>query len=200
MNQQKDTPNKLSKILLGGVLLSIITTQVGQSLPSSGAAEHKAASPSATAAKEKKKVPAKSHRETVLDNLSGAKRLTDKQLVQLLYATGFRGNSLRTAWAIAKRESGGQPTAYNGNSRTGDKSYGLFQINMIGDLGPSRRAKFGLKSNNELFNPVVAARAAYQMSGGGKNWSAWDIDSNGYNGGTHRSSYLKWLAKYPGSS
>jgi hypothetical protein len=194
MNQQKDTPNKLSKILLGGVLLSIITTQVGQSLPSSGAAERKAASLSATAAKEKKKAP------TVLEKLSGAKRLTDKQLVQLLYATGFRGNSLRTAWAIAKRESGGQPTAYNGNSGTGDKSYGLFQINMIGDLGPSRRAKFGLKSNDELLNPVIAARAAYQMSGGGKNWSAWDIDSNGYNGGTHRSSYLKWLAKYPGSS
>ena len=200
MNQQKDTPNKLSKILLGGVLLSIITTQVGQSLPSPAAAEHKTAAPSATAAKEKKKVPAKPHRVTVLEKLSGAKRLTDKQLVQLLYATGFRGDSLRTAWAIAKRESGGRPTAYNGNSGTGDNSYGLFQINMIGNLGPSRRATFHIKSNNELLNPVVAARAAYQMSGGGKNWSAWDIDSNGYNGGVHRSSYLRWLAKYPGSS
>jgi len=71
---------------------------------------------------------------------------------------------------------------------------------MIGNLGPSRRATFHIKSNNELLNPVVAARAAYQMSGGGKNWSAWDIDSNGYNGGVHRSSYLRWLAKYPGSS
>jgi hypothetical protein len=197
MNQQKDTPNKLSKILLGGVLLSIITTQVGQSIPSSGAAEHKVASPSATAGKEKKKVPAKPHRITILEKLSGAKRLTDKQLVQLLYATGFRGNSLRTAWAIAKRESGGRPTAYNGNSWTGDNSYGLFQINMIGSLGPSRRATFHIKSNNELFNPVVAARAAHQMSRGGRDWSAWDIDSNGYNGGTHRSSFLRWLAKYP---
>lgn len=164
MNQQKDTPNRLAKIILGGVLLSIVTTQAGQATSSSGAVGHPAASPSLTVAKEKKKVPAKPHRVTVLEKLSGAKRITDKQLVQLLYATGFRGNALRTAWAIAKRESGGRPTAYNGNSGTGDNSYGLFQINMIGELGPSRRAKFHLKSNNELFNPVVAARAAYQLS------------------------------------
>jgi hypothetical protein len=34
--------------------------------------------------------------------------------------------------------------ALNLSKRTGDSSYGLFQINMIGDLGPERRDKFNL--------------------------------------------------------
>ena len=115
----------------------------------------------------------------------------------ILYQAGFRGNSLRTAWAVAMKESTGRPTAYNGNRYTGDNSYGLFQINMLGSLGPSRRASFHIKSNNELFNPLVNAKAAYKMSNGGKNWSAWDIDSSGYNGGRSRGRYLHWLTQYP---
>jgi hypothetical protein len=44
---------------------------------------------------------------------------------------------------------------------------------MIGQLGPDRRKKFGLKSNAELFNPVKNAEITYYMSNGGKNWIAW---------------------------
>ena len=115
----------------------------------------------------------------------------------LLYEAGFRDTHLKQAWAIVMKESTGRPTAYNGNEATGDKSYGIFQINMIGSLGVDRRAKFNLSSNNELFNPLKNAKIAYHMSNGGNNWSAWNIDSTGYNGGSGRAKYLEWLAQYP---
>ena len=99
--------------------------------------------------------------------------LDDSQLEELLWAVGFEGKGLRTAWSIAKRESNGRPMAYNGNKSTGDSSYGIFQINMIGDLGPNRREKFDLRSNILLFDPVVNAEIAYYMSSGGQDWSAW---------------------------
>ena len=62
-------------------------------------------------------------------------------------------------------ESGGNPNAFNGNSNTGDKSYGLYQINMIGNLGPARLKQYNLKSNDDLFNPEVNIRVMIKMSG-----------------------------------
>lgn len=116
---------------------------------------------------------------------------------EILHEAGFRGQNLKEAWAIVMRESTGRPTAHNDNYSTGDNSYGIFQINMIGDLGVARRDMFGLKSNKELFNPLTNAKIAHHMSRGGEDWSSWDIDSSGYNGGVGRSRYLEWLAKYP---
>lgn len=101
------------------------------------------------------------------------RQLTDKELKELLYAVGFRGQGLIKAWAVAKKETNGRPLAYNGNSKTGDSSMGLFQINMISMLGPERRAKYGLNFSAELLNPVVNAQIAYHMSSGGDDWSAW---------------------------
>ena len=99
--------------------------------------------------------------------------LTGEGFINLLKAVGFEGTSLKKAWSIAKRESNGRPLAYNGNRKTGDNSYGLFQINMIGDLGPERLEKFDLKSNRELFDPVTNAEITYYMTDGGSDWSAW---------------------------
>ena len=99
--------------------------------------------------------------------------LTDKELKQLLEAVGFEGKALRTAWAIAKRESNGRPMAYNGNRNTGDSSYGIFQINMLGNLGDVRKEKFDLRSNVLLFDPSINAEIAYYMTRGGQDWSAW---------------------------
>ena len=48
--------------------------------------------------------------------------LSDEDLKHLLATVGFEGKALRTAWAIAKRESNGRPMAYNGNRNTGDSS------------------------------------------------------------------------------
>ncbi len=99
--------------------------------------------------------------------------LSDLELKELLEAVGFEGKALKTAWAIAKRESNGRPMAYNGNRKTGDSSYGIFQINMLGNLGIDRKEKFDLKSNILLFDPVINAEITYYMTQGGTDWSSW---------------------------
>ncbi len=101
---------------------------------------------------------------------------------------GFEGQNLKEAWAIAKKESNGRPLAFNGNTKTGDSSYGIFQINMLGMLGPDRRNKYDLDHNADLFNPVVNAQIAFHMSNGGENWSAWK-------GITPRTK--EWIGKFP---
>ncbi len=116
--------------------------------------------------------------------------LTDEELKELLIAVGFKGKALETAWAIAKRESNGRPMAYNGNRNTGDSSYGIFQINMLGELGVDRKEKFNLKSNILLFDPVINAEITYHMSQGGQNWTAW----KGLNAAAQ-----KWLPLFPKS-
>jgi hypothetical protein len=127
-------------------------------------------------------------KEATLKKYHNADALTDKELVELLSAVGFTGQDLKEAWAVAKKETNGRPLAHNGNRKTGDNSYGLFQINMIADLGVARREQFGLESNAELLNPVVNAQIAYHMSKGGKDWSAWK-------GMTPRTK--EWLSKFP---
>ena len=117
-------------------------------------------------------------KQEVLDSFSKeiykpSEMLTDEELLLLLKTVGFEGSSLKKAWSIAKRESNGRPLAYNGNRKTGDSSYGIFQINMIGNLGPERLEKFDLKSNKELFDPVTNAEITYYMTDGGSDWSAW---------------------------
>lgn len=84
--------------------------------------------------------------------------------------------ALASAIAIALAESGGNPRAHN--PRPPDDSYGLWQINMLGDLGPSRRAQLGIASNDALYDPATNARAMYVISGGGTNWRPWST----YNG------------------
>lgn len=105
--------------------------------------------------------------------------LTDKELKELLWAVGFEGKALKTAWAVAKSESNGRPMAYNGNRKTGDSSYGIFQINMLGNLGIDRKEKFELRSDELLFDPVINAEITYHMTQGGTNWSSWSSMKNG---------------------
>ena len=124
----------------------------------------------------------------LLSKYENATELSDKELKELLSLVGFKGQNLKEAWAIAKKESNGRPLAFNGNKNTGDSSYGIFQINMIGELGPDRRDKFELDANSDLFNPVINAKIAYHMSDGGENWSSWK-------GITPRTK--EWLEKFP---
>lgn len=102
-----------------------------------------------------------------------AAKLTNTQLITLLKTTGFTGYNLKVAWAVVMKESRGHPLSHNKNRSTGDNSYGLFQINMIDSLGEARREKLGLKHNAVLLDPVTNVKAAYHMTNGGKNWSAW---------------------------
>jgi hypothetical protein len=132
-----------------------------------------------------------------LSDFENKSSLTDIELRDLLIAVGFEGKALRIAWAIAKKESNGRPFAYNGNAKTGDSSYGVYQINMIGDLGPERRIKFSLDSNSDLFNPVVNAQIAHHMSKGGEDFSAWKISKSDYNSATAEPKFQMWLKKFP---
>jgi hypothetical protein len=102
-------------------------------------------------------------------------RINDRELMQLLYAVGFRGQGLITAFAVAKAESSGNSRAHNPNRATGDDSYGLFQINMIGRMGPERRRAYRLSSNSDLFDPVRNAQIAFDMSNQGRNWTPWSV-------------------------
>jgi hypothetical protein len=78
--------------------------------------------------------------------------------------------------AIALGESGGNTRAHNDNPATGDNSYGLWQINMRGQLGPDRRREFGLSSNDQLFDPATNARAMVKIlrSQGVRAWSVFN--------------------------
>lgn len=90
---------------------------------------------------------------------------------------GGSAASAPVAAAIALAESGGRPDAHN--PKPPDDSYGLWQINMLGRLGPARRQQFGLSSNDQLYDPVTNARAAVAISSGGTNFGAWSTYTNG---------------------
>lgn len=110
---------------------------------------------------------------------------------------GFPPSTATKMVAIARRESSFNPSAFNGNSATGDKSYGLWQINMIGNLGPDRRRAAGISSDDQLFIPANNARAAMYLWGGndanlgrhwyidGRNDGKWNIN--------YRQLYLSFL-------
>jgi hypothetical protein len=122
---------------------------------------------------------------------------SDEELVRMLSTIGFEGKALKVAWAVVKKESNGRPLAFNGNVKTGDNSYGIFQINMIGGLGVARRDKFDLDSNKDLFDPVVNAQIAYYMSNEGSDWSSWGVGKFPYNGNTEQSNFNLWITKFP---
>lgn len=100
-------------------------------------------------------------------------QLSKIDLVEVLESVGFSGHGLIMAIAIVHLESTNKIYAHNQNSATGDNSYGLFQINMIGSMGPARLEKYGLDKNEDLFDPYINAKVAYKISDGGKSWGAW---------------------------
>ena len=132
-----------------------------------------------------------------LDKYRGATELTASELKDLLSLVGFEGNSLKVAWATAMRESRGHPTSHNKTSATGDNSYGLFQINMIGDLGAIRREKFGIKKDAELLDPVTNAQAAYYMTGRGTDFSSWGYGPGAYDGTPSEPGITIWFDDFP---
>jgi hypothetical protein len=106
--------------------------------------------------------------------------LNPSQLLQLAQGAGFKGQDAQTMAAIAMAESSGDPGAHNRNARTGDDSYGLAQINMLGSMGPARLKQFGLQSPSQLLDPQTNFKAAKQVkdSSGFGAWSTYG--SGGY--------------------
>jgi len=104
-------------------------------------------------------------------------KLSDEEIAAYARAGGFVEEAhIKTAVQVAKAESGGDPKKHN--TTPPDNSYGLWQINMYGPLGPDRRKRFGLKRNEELFDPKVNARAAHQIFVD-EGWKAWTTYTNG---------------------
>ena len=132
-----------------------------------------------------------------LDQYRGKTSLTPAELVDLLKTVGFEGKSLRTAWAITMRESRGHPLSHNTSKYSGDNSYGLFQINMLGYLGADRREKFGIKTNAQLLDPVTNAQAAFYMSARGTNFGSWGLGPDAYDGTSAEPEVTRWLSEFP---
>jgi hypothetical protein len=128
-----------------------------------------------------------------LEVIRSSKQLTGEQLTYLLKEVGFKGHSLKTAWAVVMRESRAHPKSHNKNANTGDNSYGLFQINMLGSLGEDRREKFGILKDAELFDPLVNAKAAYYMTARGTNWGSWGLGPDAYDGTAHEPAVTVWF-------
>ena len=107
--------------------------------------------------------------------------LDDQTLRTTLTTAGFSGQGLENAMKIARAESGGRPGAINPTAATGDYSMGLFQINMIGNLGKKRNAQYlkdygsiGYTGPESLYDPAINSKIAYAISKGGTKWSdAW---------------------------
>ena len=110
-----------------------------------------------------------------LDKYRNAQSLSADELADLLSLVGFTGRSLKTALMVVDKESRGNPLDHNDNPKTGDNSYGLFQINMYGYLEAPRLNTYNLKNNNDLFDPVTNAQVAFRLSSGGTDFSPWKV-------------------------
>jgi hypothetical protein len=123
--------------------------------------------------------------------------LSNSDLISVLSNAGFSGSSLETAFRVVRAESGGRPGALNPDAKTGDYSLGLFQVNMIGDLGRRRNANYlkeyagiGYTGPESLYDPAINARIAYDISKGGTKWTdAWVNTSKKLNIGGGDSGY-----------
>lgn len=94
-------------------------------------------------------------------------------------AQGLTPERARVAAAIGMAESGGNLTAHNTNAATGDDSYGAWQINMLGSMGPTRRVLFGISNNDQLFDLTTNAKAMRILSANGADFSAWSTYKSG---------------------
>ena len=117
-----------------------------------------------------------------------------KATYDLIKSAGGSDEEAKTLAAISQAESSGNPNAHNTNARTGDNSYGLWQVNMLGSMGPQRLKHYGLKSNDDLFDPKTNARVALQMHREfrGRGYGDWTTYSSG--------KYRKYLGGESGPS
>lgn len=93
---------------------------------------------------------------------------TAEQIYRFALSAGFSPDAATTMTAIALAESGGHTTSHN---VTGEDSRGLWQINAA--------AHPDLAQRYDLYDPVHNARAAFEVSGGGRDVSPWTVTHGG---------------------
>lgn len=93
-------------------------------------------------------------------------------------------DQLETCLSVAYGESHWYDRAYNPNEATGDNSYGIWQINLLGRLKEARMKQFGLSKPEDLFDLATNARAMgiiYREAlswGRTSGWSPWGAYTN----------------------
>ncbi len=101
--------------------------------------------------------------------------LSPAQRYQLALSVGFTPSEAVMALAVALAENGpGNPNAVNQNKPPALPDYGLWQINGI------HAAMAGGVQN--LFDPIVNARVALQLSRSGTGWLQWCTVPHGCGG------------------
>ena len=108
------------------------------------------------------------------------------EVITIAQAAGFRGLGLVRSVAIAIAESSLNQNAVGDISLQTEKwgpSVGLWQIRT---LKPAYLHLEPVRDYTKLFNPLENAKAAYQISKGGTDFSAWSTYVN--------NSYAKYIA------
>jgi cell wall-associated NlpC family hydrolase len=128
-------------------------------------------------------------------------QLGPMQLVDVLKQAGFQGAGLRTAWAVAMRESHGRPGAVGALNPNGTRDHGLLQLNDI-HLGKN-------VDPGQVYDAVANAKAAYRISNGGTSWGAWGLGHSGWAGHLEQAqpqfyarintAYKAWYDRFPGA-
>ena len=129
----------------------------------------------------------------------GADGTLDSQMLKNVLAhVGFSGDSLRTAWALAMRESGGTPGIVSEPNSDGTRDYGLFQINDI------QRSVY---SFDQVLSAEGNAKIAYELSEHGRDFGSWAVGTTGWGGQLKqahpqsweqlRDTLAQWQARYP---
>lgn len=103
--------------------------------------------------------------------------MSQSDIYNLAKSAGLTDDRAKVATAVAMAESSGDPNAHN--TKPPDDSYGLWQINMLGSLGPARRKQLGLNADSDLFNPQTNAKAMAVISANGGNFNPWSTYTNG---------------------
>ena len=113
-------------------------------------------------------------------NIPTGGTLTQEEIARTARAAGIPEDKIPTMTAIAMAESSGNSEAHN--TKYPDNSYGLWQINMLDEpgymLGEERRKKFGLNSNEQLFDPITNAKVAYEVYKT-QGYAAWSVYKSG---------------------
>ena len=100
-------------------------------------------------------------------------------LMKMLYAKGFRGKALHTAFAVALAESGGRADAVGDKTLVNEKwgpSYGAFQIRSLNNW---KKYNDPYRDASRLKNGSFNLDAAFKKSKGGNSWKGWSTFTSG---------------------
>lgn len=134
-----------------------------------------------------------------LERAKRPSRDTDRQpacrdrIARTLQAAGFRGDSLRTAWAIVMRESRGEPLDESSPWYTG--ALGIWQVQTSAHSGKP------WWSRSAMLDPAKQSRLVYlHLSNRGRDFRHWGIGPGGstdttFYGGWSDSQVWAWITE-----